>query len=232
MEDVKSSPSKKTPPYVSYATFSTALASLCEHGLPPTLDRSVLKQFSGLNQTLLLSAFRYVGLTNEQYEPAEELQAFVKAEHEKRKEILGLLIKEHYPKQVKVLTHGTHQQLKDSVETGDVPSSVKAKCLSFFLGAAKATSYTVSNYILKGMRTRGPRQATRKPTIKASAKNLAGDEETENDGSVVTQGMVAIPIAVGIDKTWQVIVDKSYHKDDVSKFIQIIQITLGEGKKN
>ena len=89
MEDVKSSPSKKTPPYVSYATFSTALASLCEHGLPPTLDRSVLKQFSGLNQTLLLSAFRYVGLTNEQYEPAEEFQAFVKPNMKNERKYLG-----------------------------------------------------------------------------------------------------------------------------------------------
>jgi hypothetical protein len=230
MEDIRSASVKKTPPYISYATFNTALATLSEHGLPPKLDRSVLKQFSGLNQTLLLSAFRYLGLTNEHDEPTEKFREFVGAESDKRKEILGLLIKVHYPEQVKVLTHGTHQQLKDSFDTTDVPSSVKTKCLSFFLGATKATGYVISNYIVKGMRTRGPRQFPRKPSARASAKTPNGEEASE-DTPMLPEGMVAIPIAVGIGKTWQVIVEKNYREDDVNRFVQIIRIALGDGKK-
>src|SRR5688572_9738781 len=107
METTKEVAVRQPTPYVSYATFSNALTSLVEHGIPSQIDRSVLKQFSGFNQNLIFQAFRFMGFTNDKDEPTEHLHRYEKASPELRTEILGGLLKNRYPQQVKILANGT-----------------------------------------------------------------------------------------------------------------------------
>ncbi|MGH7227653.1 MAG: DUF5343 domain-containing protein [Nitrospiraceae bacterium] len=228
MEQPKKEAAMKALPYVSFATFDNALSSLVEQGLPSQIDRSVLKQFSGVNQNLLFTAFRFMGLTNEKGEPTDKLQEYEKGDAEKRKTILATLLKERYPEQVKILPNGTPQKLKDSFNSMNVESSVKAKCISFFLKTARAAGLPISAHIQKGARgtrTRGPRKDTGKKRNGASHTPPPEHEEE------LQEGMVLVPISVGVGKTWSVIVDEKHTQDDVDKFVQIIQITLGDGKK-
>jgi len=229
MEGTLKSEHIKLPPYISYLTFSNALSTLAEHGIPSPIDRSVLKQFSGFNQGLLLQTFRFMGLTNEKDEPTEKLHDYEKADQEKRKTILGLLLKERYPEQVKILPNGTPQKLKDSFNNINVEASVKAKCISFFLQTAKATGFAISMHILKGSRTHGPRKDAGRKKIKSRYANEHSGSTKLDEG--LEKGMVRVPISIGIGATWSVIVTEDYTKDDVERFTQIIKITLGDGKK-
>lgn len=222
---------KKTLPYVSYATFSTALNSIVDAGLPPQIDRTVLTQMSGSNKGLILAAFRYIGLTNDRDEPTTKFKEYEQADAEKRREILGFLIKENYPSQVKVISRGTYQQLKDSFDTVDVPSSVKNKCLSFFIGATRAAGYTISPHIVKGMNARAPRRDTAVKKRAKAMESTGRDQFDEEDNDEDKPGMVRVPISIGVGATWAVIVTKDYTKEDVERFTQIIKITLGDGKK-
>lgn len=223
---------KKTLPYVSYATFSNALNSIVEHGLPPQIDRSVLTQFSGANQNLVMSTFRFLGLTNEKDEPTKKFEEYADADEEKRKGILSLLLKERYPNQVKLLLNGTYQLLKDSFDTAEVPASVKAKALSFFIGVARATGHQISAHIIKGMNARTVRRdGGSKKRTKVTTHSGDVDVLEEDEDVVLAEGMVRLPIPVGVGKTWYVIVGETYDKSDVEKFLQIVGITLGDGKK-
>ena len=222
---------KKTIPYISYATFSNALESIVESGLPPQIDRSVLTQFSGVNQNLVLNTFRYLGLTDDKDQPTPKFHEYEKADPDKRKGILGLLIKDRYPNQVKILANGTYQLLKEAFDTPEVPTSVKAKALSFFIGVTRACSYTISPHIIKGMNARTVRRngASKKRTkvTESGAVEVYEDEEDIE----LAEGMVRVPISVGVGKTWYVIVSEDYEKEDVEKFVQIVKISLGDGKK-
>ena len=218
--------SPKQPPYISYTTFNNALASLAEQEIPTPIDRSVLKQFSGANQGLVLNTLRFMGLTNEKDEPTEKLYEYAKADTEKRKSILAQLLTERYSEQVQILPNGTPQKFKESFDNLNVEASVKKKCISFFLQMAKATSFPISTHIQKG--ERGTRKGGQK-TIKKKDSTISKDLQHNE----VPKGMVQVPIAVGVGKEneWAVIVREPYSKDDVDKFLQIIKITLGDGKK-
>jgi hypothetical protein len=235
METTSENGANKTPsktlPYISYATFSNALDSIVESGLPPQIDRSVLTQFSGANQNLILTTFRFMGLTDEKDKPTKEFMEYEKADQEKRKIVIGLLVKDRYPTHVRILANGTYQLLKESFDTKEVPASVRAKALSFFIGIARATGYNISAHIIKGMNARTVRRdAGSKKRTKVSEP---GDVELyEDDVDIeLTEGMVRVPISVGIGRTWYAIVSEDYTSEDVEKFVQIVKITLGDGKK-
>jgi len=227
MEKHTASGDSKTLPYVSYATFHNALGALVEHGLPPAIDKSVLNKFSGANQNLILSTLRFLGFTDAHDIPQEIFHSYQKAEPEKRKGILGLSIKENYPSQTKILAAATYLQLKDSFNNSNVKPSVKAKCLSFFLGAAKASGYSISNYIQKGLRERVPRKDSGPRKKKAPSGQKSTNKIIEDpEDPVIPEGMVSVPISIGVGRTWSVTIDENYTQEDFERFIQMAQIAL------
>jgi len=55
--------SKRIPPYLPFKTFLSSLDTLSQ-GVPPKLDRSCWKNQSGVNQGLIMSAYRFFGLVD------------------------------------------------------------------------------------------------------------------------------------------------------------------------
>jgi len=68
-----------TPPYVSYPSFKTLLGELHEHDVPSRIDRSVLRRFSGIVGTQLLTTLRFLHLIDEQSHPTPRLGELVVA---------------------------------------------------------------------------------------------------------------------------------------------------------
>ncbi|HRK62952.1 MAG TPA: hypothetical protein PLN53_01070, partial [Terricaulis sp.] len=67
----------RTPPYVSFQTFLTLIEDLKTNGLPPRIDRSVLKRFSGGVGGQLQVALKSLGLADEGNLPTERLARMV-----------------------------------------------------------------------------------------------------------------------------------------------------------
>lgn len=226
---------RQPPPYVSYATFSNALTSVVEHGAPSQIDRSILKQFSGFNQNLIFQAFRFMGFTNEKDETTESLHAYEKATPEARKDILAQVLKSRYPDQVKVLENGTPQRLNDSFRDLTVEPSVKKKCVSFFLQMAKAADLPISVHILRSSRAQGSRSETARKRVSIQRKGNGPPKSPapQNEIMPAPQGMVQVPIAVGIGvgKTWHIMMDKNASVEEKSRFIQMAGIALGINSK-
>src|ERR1700680_1704457 len=69
---------KVTPPYTSFPSLKTLLKNLKEHTIPRRIDRSVLgNSFSNAVGSQLLTALKFLGLTNAANEPTEALEPLV-----------------------------------------------------------------------------------------------------------------------------------------------------------
>lgn len=137
MENNNEIQKETTPPYVPFLTFLNALKSLTEHGVPGQIDKSVLSNFSGGTQRQLFPALRFMGFINENDEPTDSLEQYANADTEGQKTILKNNLADRYPDQINILPNGTAQQLKDSFNYIDLKSSVKDKCITFFLKTAE-----------------------------------------------------------------------------------------------
>jgi len=234
MEKVKSLATSNKFPYVSFTTFNSALDALAALGIPPKIDRSVLQQYSGANQGLLLQAFRYLGLINANDESTEAFHEYAQTDAENRMAVLGDLVKKHYPEQMKVLANGTMQNLKDTFNNTAVEASVKAKCLTFYLQTAKAAGLPVSGHILKGARgnrgPRGPRKEGQKKTAGGKGQADSSGSGGSNDENETPKGMARIRIAVGLNKEWSITMSENYTKDELERFLKVVAITLDKPK--
>ncbi len=67
----------RMPPYIPLSTLLTFIEELKANGIPPQIDNSVLKRFSGSVRTQLLSALKFLGLLSEDKKPAGLLPALV-----------------------------------------------------------------------------------------------------------------------------------------------------------
>jgi hypothetical protein len=226
----------KKYPYVSFVTFKNALDAVTLIGVPPTIDRSVLQQFSGANQGLLLQAFRYLGFTNQNDESTAVFHKYAGAEldSEDQKVILGHLVKQCYPEQLKFLANGTMQNIKDTFNNTSVEASVKTKCLSFFLQTAKEAGLPISGHILKGARgnrgPRGPRKEGPKKTTKGKGQADSSGSGGSIDENETPKGMARVRISVGLNNEWAILMPENYTKDELERFLKVVHITLDKPK--
>jgi hypothetical protein len=158
---------KAVPPYLSYSTFSTFVARLRAHGLPPSVDRSMMNSMSGSTQTHLISAFKFMGLVAADGKtPTDRLDRLVNAAEGQQQKILLELLKHSYPTLFAPsfkLETTTLRQLQDEFVKAGATGGTVEKCVAFFVAAAKDAGLTISPYL---KRTRAPRTAgsRRRPT--------------------------------------------------------------------
>lgn len=154
--------SKRIPPYLPFRTFLNSLDTLSQ-GVPPKLDRSFWKQQSGINQGLIMNAYRFFWLVDESDKSTEHLATLVH-HPDKRPTTLKQLVSEQYMVVMdKVdISKSTLRMLEDVFEeiyavTGDT----KQKAIKFFLKAAKFADLPLSPYLLNQLRdsAKKPRRA-------------------------------------------------------------------------
>lgn len=217
------------PPYISFSTFLNVLGTFSEQGIPAQVDTSVLRKFSGSVQRQLLPALRFMGFTDEHNTPTVHLVNFSSEGEEERKKLLADILKSKFSEQVKILPNGTQQQLRNSFEHITAEPSVKGKCLAFFLKAAQYAGLEVSRHITQRMRVaRGngnPTKRRRKVADRGPSQQEGGDE-LPNDPE-----KISVPIPLGPEKVWKVIVDRQYSQEDLERFAEIVKLVLGKGGK-
>src|SRR4051812_5484520 len=68
-----------TPPYIAFQSIKTLAKDLKEHGLPGRVDRSVLTNFSGAVASQIMTALKFLHLTDPGGIPTETFRELVKA---------------------------------------------------------------------------------------------------------------------------------------------------------
>ena len=160
----------RKPPYTSYQTLKTMAQQMNEHGLPSRIDRSVLTNFSGAVGTQLLTALKFLNLTDNDGHPTDALNELVTSygTEEWSKNLSDIVRKAYEPIFELDLQTASPNQFTDKFRAA-YPSTedVSRKSITFFLNAAQDSEITISPYILKNKK---PRLASKKKGAGAGAR--------------------------------------------------------------
>ncbi len=223
---------KQTVAYAPFKTFLTAIQAL-EHGVPDTIDRTVWPSFSGVIQSQVLGALRFLGLITPDGTTTPELKKFV-TDESCRKEMLRKILERSYPEIFKRDPSKMSMGTLDSVmrEYG-VNGATLQKAKTFFLQAARFSELPLSNYILKQTRMVSGRKR-KYVSQRAKAEDL-GPERNGETPPVVTGPTKTIALKNGITLTLQTSADTfQMNQEDrgfVLKLLDQIEEYEGQSKK-
>ena len=164
----------RTPPYVAWRTYLTLLSEFKTNGLPPQVDRSVLKRFAGGMQGQLLLALRSLDLIDLENKPKPKLKTIVDAYETEAfgKEMLEIM-RATYPYVFDLdLMTATPAMFADAFkDNNDAKEDVLRKCRTFFLHAAKELGIPLGPRIEKATfpRAKGNGAKRAKAATKAKA---------------------------------------------------------------
>ena len=160
MESDNQNGAKTTVPvYLSFKTFQSAVQSLRTHGLPNTLDRTAFGSRSGAEQTQILSAFRFLGLTDDKERTQESLRVLVKAAENsvEEKQIIAALLQTRYANANALnLEAATPAQLEKVIGDYGAGGATRDRAVRFFVKAAEYAGIKLSSRLT----ARKPRSAS------------------------------------------------------------------------
>lgn len=165
----------RIPPYIAFQTFLTFLSELKTNGIPPQVDRSVLRRFAGGMQGQIKMAARSLGLLDGD-KPTPKLKALVNAHETPDFEPMLLeMLHETYPYVFALdLMNATPTMFADAFKTTGAKEDVSRKCRTFFLHAAKAAGVPLGNRILTGSVPRAPSNGAKRKPKAPKAQPTAG----------------------------------------------------------
>lgn len=171
----------RTPPYVSWRTFLTLLSEFKTNGLPPQVDRSVLKRFAGGMQGQLLLALRSLDLIDAENKPKPRLKGIVDAyETDAFQGEMRAIMSSTYPYVFKLdLMSATPTMFADAFKDNtDAKEDVLRKCRTFFLHAAKELGIPLGPRIEKATfpRAKGNGVKRAKPVPKGKAEEASASD--------------------------------------------------------
>lgn len=221
------------PAYVSYSTFSNAMGSLRDGGVPSHIDRSIFPSVSGGSVTALLASFRFLGLITPDNRPTDVLKAMVSGTNDSQVAALKALLEKVYPKAVKAIATGTPNQFKKDFDY-DAAENVLRKSRTFFLAAAKAAGLPMSPHVANKAMIRSPKRsgAPARPRAAKSAPHLpASQGQGASVGSSAFPGLKQYPIPVGNSaggiSLWSIgVPEGGFQSEDVDTFIAVVKTAL------
>jgi hypothetical protein len=192
----------KTPPYVSYPSFKTLMSELHDHGVPSRIDRSVLKRFSGVVGTQLITALRFLGFLDGQSQPTARLTELVAAygTPEWGHKLIPILQEAYAPLFGLDLGNATASHFDETFRKSFPGSdAVLAKSANFFLGAAKDGGIILSDRVLHGRKPR---------TSNGSARRRAPRRKESNSSAAIPNvGAESIEVSTTGRKVSEVLLD-------------------------
>lgn len=179
----------RTAPYITYSLFDNFISGLSEFTVPPQIDTSLLRNMSGSNQSGLIAALRFLGLTDEKNNTKPGLEKLVHSSGPERADQLrGILTGAYgFLRDGKFdLKRATPAQLAEAIGSEGATGGTRVKSAGFFLKAATAAGLEISPHILKHKHARATpsskrakRTASNKP--KNSTPGIGTDDEDDND---------------------------------------------------
>jgi hypothetical protein len=178
---------KLTPPYLPYRTFLSSLDRLAE-GVPPRIDRGIWKNQTGTIQSLIMGAYRFFSLIDDQSKPTKKLHDLV-AHRDEPNEYVKAILEEKYAEVIKHnLSTMTEALINEYFEAVfGVDGDTKRKSITFFLQAAKAVGMPLSTFLQSQVRVRttGSRRRRRENGA-IEPDELEDDDQIQQTGEAKT----------------------------------------------
>lgn len=199
---------KKTdsPPYIAFSTFLSFIKGLGETGIPSRIDKSLLRNMSGGNQSALLSALKWFGLIDDVGAHGKPLEALVAAGDD-----VGAVLRELLPKAYKFMADGSIQleratgsQVEEKFRAYGLSGSTVVKAMAFFISACKEAQVPLGAHVKLPKIARANGSGKGKKLRQQTADAEDNDDETDGAGAEgipdTMPGFVKIPIPLhGMD---------------------------------
>lgn len=222
----QSATTKAVPAYVPYRSFRNFIDGL-KQGIPSRIDRSVMASMSGALQSQLTAALRFLGLISPNGLPGEFLPKLVNSEGPERVRVLRDILHASYPFLFRGfdLKTATPRMVEEQFSAAGASGGTIAKCLSFFMAAAKEAEIPVSPHLknARGTRTTRPgRRTNREASAQANGGNGLSAPVT-TDASSMTWQQLLLSKFPSFDPAWP---------DDVkSKWFSAFDQLMKHGEK-
>src|SRR5262249_54666960 len=134
-------------PYLPFKTLVSSFDPFSQ-GLPPRIDRTIWRSQSGLLQGLILNAYRFFLLVDDNDKPTKAFHQLIQKKGDERKGEIAALLKSGYPEIAKHdLMTMTPRMLDELMDNYNVSGDTKKKAVTFFLQAAKYAEVPLSNFL-------------------------------------------------------------------------------------
>jgi len=171
----------EAPPYIAFSTFLSFIKGLAKTGIPSRIDKSLLRNMSGGNQSALLAALKWFDLIDEVGAHDKRLEALVAAG-----DAAGTVLREMLPAAYKFMVDGSIQleratgsQVEEKFKAYGLTGSTVIKAMAFFISACKEAAIPISAHVKlpKAVRSNG----ASKKAKKGRQASDDGDKVDEND---------------------------------------------------
>jgi hypothetical protein len=175
---------KKTesPPYIAFSTFFSFIKGLQKTGIPSRIDKSLLRNMSGGNQSALLAALKWFNLIDEVGGHGQRLEALVNAGDD-----AGKVLREMMPAAYKFMTDGSIQldratgsMVEEKFRDYGLSGSTIVKAMSFFITACKEAAIPLSTHIKLPKVARSNGSAKGKKGRQQASSDEDGDEDNDD----------------------------------------------------
>ncbi len=146
------------PVYLSLTTFKSVIQTLRDHGLPAKIDRTALGSRSGADKSQIMSAFKFLGLIDQNEKTQETLRELHGCQQgsEEEKKVIAEILRSRYAKVFELdLESATPQMLADAIGSYGATGSTKHRAIRFFIKAAEYCGIKLSGHLTHGTRSRG-----------------------------------------------------------------------------
>jgi hypothetical protein len=188
------------PPYLPWPTFTAFIEKLSKTAVPNRIDASLIKNLSGTAQGQLLTALKFLALTNGNGAVTDKLRTLVKAYAtadwantlsesfmEAYQEVIGTLD----------LDTATPGELKERFrEIGQIEGDTVEKAMRFYLNALKDAGISYSPHLK--IRQRAPRGSIQRRKGRTAASSAGGGEGEDlgGEGYEPPEGVFEIPLNI------------------------------------
>ena len=207
MDDTQSGTKDKvTPPYIGYSTFLSFFKGLSGTGVPDVIDKSLLRNMSGSNQSALVSALKWFGLLESNGKPAKNFHDLVAA-IDAPGPVLKRLVEHAYPFMTDSsinLERATGSQVEAKFKAFGLNGATVVKAMAFFLAACKAAGIAMSPHVKlpKAVRSAGTTKIKKqKSSVAKQDGNNDGESDDEQDELDMELDSLLIALLQKIPKT-------------------------------
>ena len=197
-EVAEASKSSTPAAYLSFKTFLGAIEAL-EHGIPKQIDRTIWRSQSGVIQSQIMMALRFVGFVDENDAPTPALHRFVENK-ERRPEMMASLLRHSYRDIIdRDLTKMSPKMLSDAMEQYNVSGDTKRSAVRFFLRAAQFADLPMHPLLSGQMRNSPGNRKKRAPANKRSVDSYSQFVVTPNstESGVTARNTRSIQLSSG-----------------------------------
>jgi Family of unknown function (DUF5343) len=179
-------------PYIAFQSMKTFIQNLKPHKLPNRIDRSLLQNFAGSVQGLLITTLRFFDLIDAKGIPTESLERLHQAyDTDQWPVVLGDLLRKGYPAIFEIgLATASPGQFSEAFRNAfGGAEAVQRKSRTFFLNAARDAQIEISQHITKNKKPRSMPASGRRRAAKPNTVRTAAATPSTEPPAVNTNGL-------------------------------------------